>query len=300
MISRIRRSSRYWRPEDIEREEAERAQREKEGVAETAEGDALSKSAAKRRRRAERARNAGAEAAAEEMEPEVLENGDMEAADDDEGWEQPTGKRAAKARAPKSPKFNFKPAEEEVETELNQVQEKDDQEEDGGVKVTEEEVRQQIHEQVAEQVQDQVHDQVQDQVHEQLANKDQEQLESQAVEQAEKQIEEQVQEQVQEQLQEQLGEQGLIEKPATIEVSSASLHIEQDAEVTIPSEPQPEPATQESTSQEPTLEQDMASLCVKRRFLCLAARQVTGHEYVVSRVELHFHTTYEQIRRIHD
>ncbi|USP72986.1 20s-pre-rrna d-site endonuclease nob1 [Curvularia clavata] len=257
------------RPEDIEREEAERAQREKEGAAEMAEGGALSKSAAKRRRRAEKARQASAEAAAEEMEHEIVESGDMEAPED-EGWEQPTGKRAAKAKAPKSPKFNFKPTE-EAGKEADQNQEIDDQE-DGGVKVTEEEVQEQIHEQVAaqvkdqvhDQVQDQVHEQIQDQIHEQLADKGQEQLESQAVKQAEQQIEERIQEQVQEQVQEQLGEQGLIEGSAAVEVPSASLHIEQDAEVAVPSEQQPEPAT-EGISQDPNLEQDMASLSITQQ-----------------------------------
>lgn len=261
------------RPEDIEREKAEKAERERLAKEAAAEG-VLSKSAAKRRRRAEKARNAAAEGveevAAEEQ--EAPESGEVE---DEEGWEQPTGKRAAKARAPKSTKFNFKPAEEKVESEAVQEQEKDekvpadDDQEDGGVAITQEEVKEQIQEQVAAQVQDQVHEQVheqvQEQIHEQLAEKGEEKLESQTVEKVEEKVEKQVQEQVQEQLQEQLGEQGLIEKSATVEVPSANIHVEQNAELAVTPEHLAQQEASEAPSQKHTLEHDMSSLSITQQ-----------------------------------
>lgn len=264
------------RPEDIEREKAEKAEKaERERLAkEAAEAGVLSKSAAKRRRRAEKARNAAAESveevAAEEQ--EVMESGEVE---DEEGWEQPTGKRTAKARAPKSAKFNFKPAEEKVESEVAQEQEKDensqveDDQEDGGVAITQEEVKEQIQDQVAAQVQDQVHEQVheqvQEQIHEQLAGKGEEGIENQAMEKVEEKVEEQVQEQVQEQLQEQLGEQGLIEKSATVEVPSANIHVEQNAELAVTPEHSTQQEATETPSLEPSLEHDMSSLSITQQ-----------------------------------
>ncbi|KAJ6197996.1 Nin one binding Zn-ribbon like-domain-containing protein [Bipolaris maydis] len=239
------------RPEDIERERAEKTERE----------------------RAEKARNAAVEGA-EEMGAEeqgVQESGEVE---DEEGWEQPTGKRAAKARAPKSTKFNFKPAEEKVESEAVQEQEKDekvqtdDDQDDGGVAVTQEEVKEQIQEQVAAQVQDQVHEQVheqiQEQIHKQLAEKGEENLESQTVEKVEEKVEEKVQEQVQEQLQEQLGEQGLIEKSAAVEVSSANIHVEQNAELAVTPEHTAQQEPSEAPPQEP-LENEMSSLSITQQ-----------------------------------
>ncbi|RAR04072.1 20s-pre-rrna d-site endonuclease nob1 [Stemphylium lycopersici] len=248
------------RPEEIE------AEAEKEnGAAAAAEGGS-SKSASKRRRRA-----AKASQTAEDVAEEVSEGAMLEAAENvepeeiDEGWEQPTGKRAAKARAPKSTKFNFKPAE-EVESGSSATPQQDEQpaleeadEEDGGVAVTQEQAGEQIQEQIVAQVQDQIHEQVQDQIHEQLENKGQEKLQSQAVEQAEQKIEEQVQEQVQEQLQEQLGEQGLIDQSAAVEVPSGNIHIDQKAELSIA------PEQQEDVSQEPTLEHDMADLSISQQ-----------------------------------
>ncbi|XP_014559732.1 hypothetical protein COCVIDRAFT_24014 [Bipolaris victoriae FI3] len=261
------------RPEDIEREKAEKAERERLAK-EAGESGVLSKSAAKRRRRAEKARNAAAEGAEEVAaeEQEVLGSGEVE---DEEGWEQPTGKRAAKARAPKSTKFNFKPAEERVESEAAQEQKKDedvpadDDQEDGGIAITQEEVKEQIQEQVAAQVQDQVHEQVheqvQEQIHEQLAEKGEEKLESQTVEKVEEKVEEQIQEQVQGQLQQQLGEQGLIEKSATVEVPSANIHVEQNAELAVTPEHPTQEAAPETTLQEPSLEHDMSSLSITQQ-----------------------------------
>ncbi|EOA84164.1 uncharacterized protein SETTUDRAFT_119226, partial [Exserohilum turcica Et28A] len=244
------------RPEEIEAD--------KEKVAQAAAEGGSSKSASKRRRKAAKARQASedvTEEAAEEANPEVSGSAEPGKADEtDEGWEQPTGKRAAKPRAPKSIKFNFKPTEEAEEDQIQQQEQPTltDAQEDGGVSVTQEQVHEQIQEQVAAQVQDQIHEQVENQIHEQLENKGQDNLESQVVEKAEQQIEQQVQEQVQEQLEEQLGEQGLIDKSAAVEAPSASIHIEQNAELSVA------PEHSQATS-EPNLEHDMADLSLSQQ-----------------------------------
>ena len=187
---------------------------------------------------------------------------------DNEGWEQATGKKAAKAIAPRSTKFNFESTK-EAASEPTASQQQDGQpspavvdEGEGGIAITHEQIQEQIQEQVLEQVQDQVHEQVQDQIHEQLESEGQDQIESQVVEQAQEMIEEKVQEQVQEQLQEQVGEQGLIDQSASVEITGANIHIEQNAELSFKQEQQEQP--QETTPDEPTLEQDMADLAVSQ------------------------------------
>ncbi|RYO30250.1 hypothetical protein AA0111_g5731 [Alternaria arborescens] len=250
------------RPEEIERENEEKAQRE---------GSSSSTKKRKNRRRAGKlASNAAEDAAEEATEGGQIDAKSAEPEAEDEGWEQPTGRRAAKARAPKSTKFNFKPAE-EIENNPEQANRSEEQpesveidEEDGGVKVTQEQVEEQIHEQVVAQVQDQVHEQVQDQVQEQLEKQVQGELDPHSVEQVEEKLEEQVQEQVQEQLREQAGDQGPIEQSATVEVPTTNIHIEQEADLSLPSE-QPgneQQSGQEVSSDEPNLERDMEDLSI--------------------------------------
>ncbi|KAE8828070.1 hypothetical protein HRS9139_07289 [Pyrenophora teres f. teres] len=271
------------RPEEVANEGVMEAEKEKEAVSsmsepvvpaeQTAAAGRKSKTEAnnkrKSRRKGAKANKSHDDAAGEisSEAPELAESVDPEA--DDDGWEQPTGKKVAKrATAPKSTKFNFEPTT-EVESAPIASQQQDDQtspavvdEEEGGIAITQEQVQEQIHEQVVVQVQDQIHEQVQDQIHEQLESKGQEQLESQVVEQAQEMVEEQVQEQVQEQLQEQAGEQGLIDQSASVEVPSAKIHIEQNAELS--AEPEQQEQSQDTTVDEPTLEQDMAGLSVSQ------------------------------------
>ncbi|RMZ68148.1 hypothetical protein GMOD_00004349 [Pyrenophora seminiperda CCB06] len=198
---------------------------------------------------------------------DLAESVDPEA--DEEGWEQPTGKRAAKATsAPKPTKFNFAPTT-AVESEPIASQQQDEQpnpaavdEEEGGIVITQEQVQEQIQDQAVAQVQDQIHEQVKDQIHAQLESKGQEQLESQVVEQAQELIEDQVSEQVQEQLQEQVGGQGLINQSASVEVPSANIHIEQNAELSV--QPEQQEYSQENTADDSTLEQDMQDLSMSQ------------------------------------
>ncbi|EMD92331.1 hypothetical protein COCC4DRAFT_130779 [Bipolaris maydis ATCC 48331] len=91
-----------------------------------------------------------------------------------------------------------------------------------------------------------------------------ENLESQTVEKVEEKVEEKVQEQVQEQLQEQLGEQGLIEKSAAVEVSSANIHVEQNAELAVTPEHTAQQEPSEAPPQEP-LENEMSSLSITQQ-----------------------------------
>ncbi|KAJ6272330.1 Nin one binding Zn-ribbon like-domain-containing protein [Bipolaris maydis] len=88
--------------------------------------------------------------------------------------------------------------------------------------------------------------------------------ESQTVEKVEEKVEEKVQEQVQEQLQEQLGEQGLIEKSAAVEVSSANIHVEQNAELAVTPEHTAQQEPSEAPPQEP-LENEMSSLSITQQ-----------------------------------
>ncbi|KAI1555146.1 nucleic acid-binding protein consists of a PIN domain and a Zn-ribbon module [Pyrenophora tritici-repentis] len=280
------------RPEEVANEGVMEAEKEKEAVSsksepvvpaeQTAAVGRKSKTEANNKRRSRRRAakaNKSHDDAAEEVTgeasseaPEMAESVDPDAEDD--GWEQPTGKKVAKrVTVPKSTKFNFEPTT-EVESEPIASQQQDDEpspavvdeeeggEEEGGVAVTQEQVQDQIQEQVVAQVQDQIHEQIQDQIHEQLENKGQEQLESQVVEQAQEMVEEQVQEQVQEQLQEQAGEQSLIDQSASVEVPSAKIHIEQSAELSV--EPEQQEQSQGNIADEATLEQDMADLSVSQ------------------------------------
>ncbi|KAG9193189.1 hypothetical protein G6011_03224 [Alternaria panax] len=246
------------RPEEIEKDNEEKAQRE---------GCSSSTKRRKNRRKAAKSVSSAAEGVAEdEMEGVQIDPESAEPEAADEGWEQPTGKRATKARAPKSTKFNFKPVE-EVESnpepeEQSQPAEVD--EEDGGVSVTQEQVEEQIHAQVVAQVQDQVHEQVQDQISEQLEKQFQGEPESQAVTQAGEKAEEQVQEQVQEQLREQAGDQGPMEQSAAVEVSTTNMHIGQKSESPLAPEQsgQQQEPSQEVSSDEPNLERDMEDLSI--------------------------------------
>jgi len=237
---------------------------------EKSQSGGLSTSAKKRKNRRKAGNKATEDTAEDATEGVQIGSGSVEPEDIDEGWEQPTGKRAAKARAPKSTKFNFKPAA-EVDSSLEQANELEEQtaqaevdEEEGGIAVTQEQVEEQIHEQVVAQVQDQVHEQVQDQIHEQLEKQGRGELESQAVEQAEEKIEEQVQEQVQEQLQEQAGEEGLIDQSAAVEVPTTNIHIEQKAELSLAPETssQQDLQTQQVSSDESKLAQELEDLSV--------------------------------------
>jgi RNA-binding protein NOB1 len=242
------------KPEDIEKDNEEKAQKD---------GSSNSTKKRKSRRRAAKAAGNSAEDAPEDAtEGEQIEPKSAEPGIADEGWEQPTGKRAAKARAPKSAKFNFKPAE-EVDSNPEPAKQPEEQpasveadEEDGGVAVTQEQVEEQIHEQVVAQVQDQIQ--------EQLEKQGQRELESQALEQVEEKIEEQVQEQVQKQLEEQAGDQGPIEQSAAVEVPTTNLHIEQKAELSLAPEQsgQEQQSTEEASSDKPSLQQDMEDLSI--------------------------------------
>ncbi|KAL7776032.1 hypothetical protein CFE70_006445 [Pyrenophora teres f. teres 0-1] len=233
------------RPEEVANEGVMEAEKEKEAVSSMSEPVVPAEQTAAAGRKSKTEANNKRKKISSEA-PELAESVDPEA--DDDGWEQPTGKKVAKrATAPKSTKFNFEPTT-EVESAPIASQQQDDQtspavvdEEEGGIAITQEQVQEQIHEQVVVQVQDQIHEQVQDQIHEQLESKGQEQLESQVVEQAQEMVEEQVQEQVQEQLQEQAGEQGLIDQSASVEVPSAKIHIEQNAELSAEPEQQEQP-----------------------------------------------------------
>jgi len=237
---------------------------------EKSQSGGLSTSAKKRKNRRKAGNKATEDTAEDATEGVQIGSGSVEPEDIDEGWEQPTGKRAAKARAPKSTKFNFKPAA-EVDSSLEQANELEEQtaqaevdEEEGGIAVTQEQVEEQIHEQVVAQVQDQVHEQVQDQIHEQLEKQGRGELESQAVEQAEEKIEEQVQEQVQEQLQEQAGEDGPIDQSAAVEVPTTNIHIEQNAELSLAPDTssQQDLQTQQVSSDESKLAQELDDLSV--------------------------------------
>jgi RNA-binding protein NOB1 len=259
------------RPEEIEKENKEESHNG---------GTSTSTTKRKNRRRAAKAANKTTEHTAEHTTEGVhMESESVEPEEIDEGWEQPTGKRAAKARAPKSTKFNFKPANEsssgpEQATELEeQSTQVEMDEEEGGIAVTQEQVQEQIHEEVVAQVQDQVHEQVQDQIHEQLERQGQGELESQAVAQAEEKIEEQVQEQVQEQLQEQAGGQEPIEQSAAVEVPATNIHIEQKTELSLePEKPeQQEQPTQEVSFEEPNIAREMEDLSISHH----AAQQPT-------------------------
>ncbi|KAH6882325.1 Nin one binding Zn-ribbon like-domain-containing protein [Alternaria rosae] len=250
------------RPGDTEQSNEEKSQNG---------GLSTSTSKRKNRRRAAKAANKTTEDTAEDVTEGVqIDSGSVEPEDIDEGWEQPTGKRAAKARAPKSTKFNFKPAA-ELDSSPQQAKDSEEQtaqaevdEEEGGIAVTQEQVEEQIHEQVVAQIQDQVHDQVQDQIHEQLEKQDKGELESQAVEQAEEKIEEQVQEQLQDQLQGQAGEQGQIEQSAAVEVPTTNIHIEQKAELSLEPETsgQQDLPTQQVSSDESKLAQELEDLSI--------------------------------------
>jgi len=263
------------RPEDIERENAKKAGSSKNESSVSGEPTTAASTKRRNRRRggkANKSHDDATEKVVGEMPEKPTDETSLEAAEsvdpeaDDEGWEQPTGKKVAKASAPKSTKFNFAPTT-EMEGEPTASHERNEQpspavvdEEEGGIKITQEQVQEQIQEQVVAQVQDQIHEQVQDQIHEQLESKGQEQLESQVVEQAQEMVGEQVQEQVQEQLEEQASEQSLIDQSASVEVSSAKIHIEQNAELSVG----PEQQQQGNTTDEPTLEQDMADLSVSQ------------------------------------
>jgi RNA-binding protein NOB1 len=241
------------RPEDIEKDSEEKAQKE---------GSSNTTSKRKNRRRAAKSASKITEDAVED----TTEGIQIESESIDEGWEQPKGKRATKARAPKSTKFNFKPTEESG-SDPEQVKQSEEQpaqveadEEEGGVAITQEQIQEQVHEQVVAQVQDQVHEQVQDQIHEQLEKNGQEDLESQIVEQAEAKIEEQVQEQ----LEEQASGQGPIEQSAAVEVPTTNIHIEQEVELSLAPEhsEQDQQTPQEISSDEPNLERDMDDLSI--------------------------------------
>ena len=230
----------------------------------------LSTSAKKRKNRRKAANKTTEDTAEDATEGVQIDSGSVEPEDIDEGWEQPTGKRAAKAKAPKSTKFNFKPAA-ELDSSLEQANESEEQtaqaetdEAEGGIAVTQEQVEEQVHEQVVAQVQDQVHEQVHDQIHEQLEKQGRGELESQAVEQAEEKIEEQVQEQVQEQLQEQAGEDGPIDQSAAVEVPTTNIHIEQNAELSLAPDTssQQDLQTQQVSSDESKLAQELDDLSV--------------------------------------
>ncbi|KAI4961419.1 hypothetical protein J4E86_000447 [Alternaria arbusti] len=237
---------------------------------EKSQSGGLSTSAKKRKNRRKAGNKATENTAEDATEGVQIGSGSVEPEDIDEGWEQPTGKRAAKARAPKSTKFNFKPAA-EVDSSLEQANKSEEQttqvevdEEEGGIAVTQEQVEEQIHEQVVAQVQDQVHEQVQDQIHEQLEKQGRGELESQAVEQAEEKIEEQVQEQVEEQLQEQAGEEGPIDQSAAVEVPTTNIHFEQKAKLSLAPETssQQDLPTQQVSSDESKLAQELEDLSV--------------------------------------